>query len=1077
MILIPNYQPQSPHFRRITFKSSWDEDTQEGWYTGELRGQTGLLPSTYVTIIEDKSISHGVQSASSSSDPKVKASGDDSDEAELGDASAAAVQEASPRSQPAQTPLSSTPRPSSSAQSETSSAIPSISQGANHNGKQTSSMKNVFDDSDDDVSPKADDVSAARVAQSIDVAVVEEIPVKSAGKDDSPHFNNFGNPRSIKSSLESLPSRRPPEARRAVHDPKVELLFGQSGRRRTTSDKVTKDTWKKALAWYKSGAGAGGGTSPGNSTRAYPGKILSSRSKRDGSEGADRTHLEERIAASRQRSDAPESLPRTVAPRTADPSQYPNGWARKWHTKIMTDGDSMDVRSVHDSNAHDRSKSSLADSPINKMSLTTIEGDMQRGKIDALEKVHTIRSSQRSRMKLYNSSLVSVTPRTTSSEIRRVPHSSKPDDDLYFDENDIEDYYEEFGEGWEVEEDEYKYWSGNAAYRHVERQRKARYIAHSKDPWNAAGYKRSPTKIESARIGSNEGLVLEMSKAFRRAGTADNAKRGIKFGPIEQATNKSAFNFAEDDWKMRDIFSPGGHVSPEGAQSQKETSKSPGARMNREAPRAKDQRSWLQRQESLIYAVALVGLPNLLEKIDGGCTGSVRDKDVLAGPFKSSLLSLLTPKTTTNQDQETLEKLISAYCMPCGAFIRASSRADTNFSVMLPQSGRAPLALHCHLCYRQEFGTALSIKYGGGGAIYVPECIIVASETVFHDTLREALSCFLKSVSITPRLSTSSVVATNSASTSIVTVVNSSISTLQTLLKTLELDVPPPGMPLYLQIGQFMLHCPRPDVRDLPLADIDFAHLLRGLDSRNLARLLIFLLLESQIVLIADSVEHLFPSVMALMHLAYPFSWAFPVVPVLPPSRLSFLESPHPYIVGIHRSCVPRGRLQSNVLVADLSQNTLTVPPSFSREDLDNVQTMLESRITACKHALLGKTESGKSSALPDDVVAPGAYGTASAGNSSGMHAAVESLRLNIAADLSQIFFRYPLYLQTPNHAVLFDSVAFAAASEEFHDFVQAVCSTKSFSSFLNTRYCNWIPKSGSSSSRLLDVFDAKVKR
>ena len=1017
-------------------------------------------------------------SSSSSSDLKVKAGADNSVEAELGDASAAAVKETSPRSQPAQTPPSSPPRASSSAQSEASSAARSISQGANHNnGKQTSSMKNFFDDSDDDVSPKADDVSDARVAQSIDVAVVQEIPVKSAGKDNSPSSKNFGHPRSTKSSLESPLSRRPPETRRAAQDPKVELLFGQSGRRRTTSDKVTKDIWKKALAWYKSGAGAGGGTSPGNSTRAYPGKILSSRSKRDGLEEADRIRLDEKIASSRQRRDAPESLPRTVAPRTADPSQYPNGWARKWHTKIMTDGDSMDVRSVHDNKELDRSKSSFADSPNSKISLTAIEGDMQRGKIDALEKVHTIRSSQRSRMKLYNSSLVSATPRNFSSETRRVSQSSKTDDDLYFDEHDLEDYYEEFGEGWEVEEDEYKYWSGNAAYRHVERQRKARYIAHSKDPWNAAGYKRSPTKIESARIGSNEGLVLEMSKALRRAGTADNAKRGIRFGQIEQATNKGASSFSEDDWKMRGVFSPGGHASPESAQSQKESSKSPVARVNREAPLAKDQRSWLQRQEPLIYAVALVGLPTLLEKIDGGCTGSHRDKDVLAGPFKPSLLSLLTPKTTTNQDQETLEKLISAYCMPCGAFIRASSRADTNFSVMLPQSGRAPLALHCHLCYRHEFGTALSIKYGGGGAIYVPECIIVASETVFHDTLREALSSFLKSVSITPSLSTSSVVATNSASTSIVTVVNSRISTLQTLLKTLELDVPPPGMPLYLQIGQVMLHCPRPDVRDLPLADIDFAPLLRALDSRNLARLLIFLLLEPQIVLIADSVEHLFPSVMALMHLAFPFSWTFPVVPVLPPSRLSFLESPHPYIVGIHRSCVPRGRLQSNVLVADLSQNTLTVPPSCSREDFDNVQTMLESRVTACKHALLGKTESWKSSALPDDVVAPGAYGTASAGNSSGMHAAVESLRLNIAADLSQIFFRYPLYLQTPNHAVLFDSIAFAAASEEFHDFVQAVSSTKSFSSFLNTRYCNWIPKSGSSPSRLLDVFDAKVKR
>lgn len=42
---------------RITWRASWDENAQEGWYTGELNGAVGQLPSTYVEIVQDNTAS------------------------------------------------------------------------------------------------------------------------------------------------------------------------------------------------------------------------------------------------------------------------------------------------------------------------------------------------------------------------------------------------------------------------------------------------------------------------------------------------------------------------------------------------------------------------------------------------------------------------------------------------------------------------------------------------------------------------------------------------------------------------------------------------------------------------------------------------------------------------------------------------------------------------------------------------------------------------------------------------------------------------------------------------------------
>lgn len=450
---------------------------------------------------------------------------------------------------------------------------------------------------------------------------------------------------------------------------------------------------------------------------------------------------------------------------------------------------------------------------------------------------------------------------------------------------------------------------------------------------------------------------------------------------------------------------------------------------------------------------------------------------IVAGLLKPHLLAMHTPRTTDSQAPVVLGNLICTFAMPCGCSVRSTPCEPVTYTSMLPRSGLLPLYLHCRLSYRHEFGTALAVKYGGGGAVYVPECLVVSSESLFHETLCEALSLFVSSPSSLSRTFIAPTIGIDERAC--VTVIHKEITRapmLEELANALTCDVPPPKMPLYLQIASSAVHCQRPDARDLPLADLDFAPLLRALDSRNVARLLVLLMArEPQLVLVSDTVGQLFPTASALLELLYPFTWSHAFVPVLPPSLLAFLDSPHPYILGVHRPCVPRGRLPSHVIVADLAHDTLTVPPELSDCGLEEVVSLIETRISACKDALSKAHKEGllssytqphiqsnqsaetASAFLPSHVRALGAWGSASACSGAGVHSSVEALRQGVAQDLSQFLYRYPLFLHAPKLAaskqahrasldgVTFDAAAFSNSSDEHVPFVRAISATKMF--------------------------------
>jgi hypothetical protein len=72
-------------------------------------------------------------------------------------------------------------------------------------------------------------------------------------------------------------------------------------------------------------------------------------------------------------------------------------------------------------------------------------------------------------------------------------------------------------------------------------------------------------------------------------------------------------------------------------------------------------------------------------------------------------------------------------------------------------------------------------------------------------------------------------------------------------------------------------------------------------------------ILTERKVIFLSKLEHLVPSIEALLALMYPFSWPYVYIPLLPLGLLDFLETPLPFIIGLCKESlgkVPVGQLE-----------------------------------------------------------------------------------------------------------------------------------------------------------------------
>ncbi len=68
-----------------------------------------------------------------------------------------------------------------------------------------------------------------------------------------------------------------------------------------------------------------------------------------------------------------------------------------------------------------------------------------------------------------------------------------------------------------------------------------------------------------------------------------------------------------------------------------------------------------------------------------------------------------------------------------------------------------------------------------------------------------------------------------------------------------------------------------------------------------------------QVLVVADDAHTLMPLLHCLTTLMYPLSWRHAFIPILPATNLMELDSPFPFLLGITRAALPRGRAPPNV--------------------------------------------------------------------------------------------------------------------------------------------------------------------
>jgi hypothetical protein len=309
----------------------------------------------------------------------------------------------------------------------------------------------------------------------------------------------------------------------------------------------------------------------------------------------------------------------------------------------------------------------------------------------------------------------------------------------------------------------------------------------------------------------------------------------------------------------------------------------------------------------LVEAVGVVGLqkkplePLLAPHLAVGLEHTLRkDPHFVDGPYRPHLIGLEVLGVTP-LPREVLPLLV----MPCGAMILRSQRAPECFSSLLPQGNGSGFYLHCFLRYREE----------ASEGVWLPEVLFIATRWGFHQTLCKVLRLFAEGSALHGRVDEAW-----------------GPSHAQALATLLAVDPPAPGKPLYLQVREQAVHVQRPVTRDLPLADIDFAVLFSWLDLALIQRILVLLILaEPRMLMVADDADVLFPIIQALVSLIYPFKWRNTLIPNLPATWIMELDAPYPFILGITRPALPRGRVPTEtVCQVDATHKTISLPPKVA---------------------------------------------------------------------------------------------------------------------------------------------------
>ncbi|KAJ3452099.1 c-myc promoter binding protein [Anaeramoeba flamelloides] len=149
--------------------------------------------------------------------------------------------------------------------------------------------------------------------------------------------------------------------------------------------------------------------------------------------------------------------------------------------------------------------------------------------------------------------------------------------------------------------------------------------------------------------------------------------------------------------------------------------------------------------------------------------------------------------------------------------------------------------------------------------------------------------------------------------------------------------IPKPLIFNKINFGSFPLI---PDEKHLPLSDNDFDTLFTLLSIENIIIIFSALAQERKLIFISRSLEYLTPCIFSILSLLYPFSWPYPLIPILPSDFIEVFESPMPYILGCLSSvlelCFPDG----DQMIIDLDSNHI-----ISKEPIDKLPPRIYSKL------------------------------------------------------------------------------------------------------------------------------------
>eukprot|EP00903_Cladosiphon_okamuranus_P012628 g11814.t1 len=216
---------------------------------------------------------------------------------------------------------------------------------------------------------------------------------------------------------------------------------------------------------------------------------------------------------------------------------------------------------------------------------------------------------------------------------------------------------------------------------------------------------------------------------------------------------------------------------------------------------------------------------------------------------------------------------------------------------------------------------------------------------------------------------------------------------------TLELPLPVPGVCAMSAkaFGKRFAACPEPEfslpgIRELPALSFPLGLLLRSLRPKGVLQLFAAILQEGRILLHSTKPALLAAVAEGVFALMYPLQWPYAYVPVLPNCLIEHVESPQPFILGVHTdwlSDISPDALEELIIV-DCDLGTVDGP---DMEQLPPpVRRSLTKTVRAVLHGNLGNLDAPVRLSKPELSAAAAASAAAQArggggGSSAGMPA------------------------------------------------------------------------------------------